>query len=124
MKVKSYRELVAWQKAMDLVVLVYEVTKSWPREEIYGLTRQVREAVVGVPTNIAEGQGRNSSNEFRHFLGIAYGSLAETETELLVGLRLRYSTADEIDKVLAASGEVGRLVRGLSNSLPLSKAQR
>jgi four helix bundle protein len=117
-KVRSYRDLVAWQKAMDLVVLVYEMTSRWPREELYGLTRQAREAVVSVPSNIAEGCGRNSPREFNHFLGIAYGSLMELETEMMVGGRLGYSPPEEVERVLTDSGEVGRLINGLKNSLP------
>jgi four helix bundle protein len=118
-KVRSYRDLVAWRKAMDLVVLVYQVTRKWSKEESYGLTRQVREAVVSVPSNIAEGQGRNSPREFFQFLGIAYGSLMEMETEILIGGRLDYSPAEEIEVVLLAAGEVGRLLNGLKNSLPI-----
>ena len=73
--VRNYQELIAWQKAMDLVVVAYEATKQFPREETYGLSSQLRRAAVSIPSNIAEGQGRRTTNEFLHFLSIAYGSL-------------------------------------------------
>ena len=77
MAVKSYRELIAWQKGMELVETVYRASVSFPREEIYGLTAQIRRSAVSIPSNIAEGQGRNSTREFRNFLSIAHGSLCE-----------------------------------------------
>ena len=77
MTVKNYQDLIGWQKAMDLVEVVYHLTKRFPSEELYGLTSQVRRAAVSVPSNIAEGQGRNSTNEFARFLSIAHGSLRE-----------------------------------------------
>ena len=80
MAVLNYRELMAWQKAMDLTDPVCQVTKGFPREEAYGLTSQLRRAAVFVPSNIAEGQGQRSGKEFVHFLGVAYGSLQEVET--------------------------------------------
>jgi four helix bundle protein len=116
-RVRSYRDLIAWQKAMDLVVSVYEVTSTWPKEELYGLTRQAREAVVGVLTNIAEGCGRNSPREFHHFLGISYGSLMELETEILVADRVGYQPPEDTQRILAATAEVGRLINGLKASL-------
>jgi four helix bundle protein len=122
MRIRSYRDLVAWQKAMDLVILVYEVTAKWPREELYGLTRQVRDAVVSVPANLAEGQGRGTTNQFLHFVGIAYGSLMETETELLVGQRLGYGDPEDYPRVFAASSEVGRVTNGLKNHLETERA--
>ena len=84
MAIKSYRDLIVWQKAMDLVEDVYKKTKGFPREELYGLTSQLRRAVVSVPSNNAEGQGRNSTKEFLHHLSIAYGSLCEVETQCLL----------------------------------------
>ncbi|WP_374687346.1 four helix bundle protein [Promineifilum sp.] len=80
MAVLSYRELIVWQKAMDLVLNVYEVTRAFPREEAFGLTSQLRCACISVPSNIAEGQGRHSVKEFVRFLEIAHGSLQEVET--------------------------------------------
>jgi four helix bundle protein len=115
--IRSYRDLVVWQKAMDLVVLIYSVTQNWPREELFGLTRQARNAVVSIPTNIAEGQGRGTDREFSRFLDIAYGSLMELETEVLIGERLGYQSKSITADVLAATAEVGRLINGLKNSL-------
>jgi four helix bundle protein len=117
MKVKKYSELIAWQKAMDLVESVYKATASFPREEIYGLTSQVRRAAVSVPSNIAEGQGRKSTMEFLHHLSIAYGSLTETETQLLIAGRLAYLEQKKVDHLIDQTNEVGRLLNGLSNSL-------
>ena len=115
--VKSYRELIAWQKAMDLVVQVYEMSRTFPREEVYGLTSQLRRAAVSIPSNIAEGQGRRSSKEFIRFLGIAYGSLQETETQIILATRLGYLEAVQEAQVLGQCAEVGKLINGLTNAL-------
>lgn len=88
MKVSHYQQLIVWQKAMDLVEKVYEATKTFPREEVYGITNQLRRAAVSVPSNIAEGQGRRTTADFLRHLGIAYGSLLEVETQLLIAVRL------------------------------------
>jgi len=117
MAVQSYRQLIAWQKAMELVRLVYELTDKFPREERFGLTIQIRKAVVSVPSNIAEGQGRNSTKEFINHLSIAYGSFMETETQNLIAEMRKYITSDESNSVLEKAAEVGRLVNGLTNSL-------
>ena len=81
MAVQSYRQLIAWQKAMDLVTLIYNVTQDWPKTEIYGLTNQIRRAAVSIPSNIAEGQGRAAMKEFAHHLSIARGSLLEVTSD-------------------------------------------
>ena len=80
--VQSYRDLVAWNKAMELVTEIYRVTKQFPKEELFGLMSQLRRAAVSIPSNIAEGKGRLSKGEFRQFLGNARGSLAEVETQI------------------------------------------
>ncbi len=118
MAIKSYRDLIVWQKAMDLVEDVYKKTKGFPREELYGLTSQLRRAVVSVPSNIAEGQGRNSTKEFLHHLSIAYGSLCEVETQCLIAHRLGYLESRDLDRLARQSSEVGRIINGLSNRLP------
>ena len=115
--VQHYRQLIAWQKAMELVRLVYEMTDDFPPEERFGLTLQIRKAVVSVASNIAEGQGRNSTKEFINHLSISYGSLMETETQTLVAEMRSYSTAEKRGRVMEKAAEVGRLVNGLSNSL-------
>ncbi|HEX7087864.1 MAG TPA: four helix bundle protein [Vicinamibacterales bacterium] len=117
MPIRNYRDLLAWQSAMDPTVAVYETTGNWPRPEEYGLTRQVRQAAVSVPCNIAEGQGRRSDPEFRHFLSIAHGSLREVETCVLLGERLKYLGARDAARLLDHCAEVGRLINGLASSL-------
>ena len=113
----NYRDLVAWQKAIDLVEMVYSATKTWPREELYGLTSQIRRAAVSIPSNIAEGQGRASTKEFANHLSIAYGSLREVETQALIAERLGYLPSEKVKLLLDRTAEVGRLLNGLSNSL-------
>jgi four helix bundle protein len=117
MKVKSYRDLIVWQKAMDLVVLLYKRSAGFPREEFYGLTRQLRESAVSIPSNIAEGQARGTTKEFLHFLWIANGSLAEAETQTLIAERLGYLESAATSEILERAAEVGRLINGLRNSL-------
>ena len=102
---------------MDLVELVYEATSTWPSDEKYGLTSQVRRAVVSVVSNIAEGQGRNSRGEFLQFLGHAKGSLLEVETQMLVAERLKYLSADKVAEVTKQIDRVSRLLNGLMQSL-------
>ena len=113
----NYRDLVAWQQAMDLVELIYQVTSTWPVDEKYGLTSQVRRAVVSVVSNIAEGQGRNSRGEFLQFLGHAKGSLLEVETQILVAERLKYLAAEKVKEVTNQIERVSRLLNGLMQSL-------
>jgi four helix bundle protein len=85
MSVQSYQQLIAWQKAMDFAVEIYRATDAFPKQELYGIVSQMRRASVSIPSNIAEGQGRRSTGEFRQFLGHAYGSLLETETQNSTG---------------------------------------
>jgi four helix bundle protein len=112
-----YTDLLAWQKAMDLVEQVYRLTKSFPKEELYALTVQLRRSALSVPSNIAEGHGRSGRREFAHHLSIALGSLAECETQLRVAQRLGYLHDVSMNEVLAASAETGRILVGLMNSL-------
>lgn len=109
MGVRNYSDLIVWQKAMDLVEAVYRV---FPKEEVYGLTAQLRRAAVSVPSNIAEGQGRRSTREFLHYLSIAHGSLRELETQLLIAARLGYCDAAEQENLTEITAEVGRLING------------
>ena len=115
--VRSYRDLNAWRKAMDLVELVYTATRNWPKEEMYGLTNQIRQAVVSVPSNIAEGQGRGPSKEFLHHLRIARGSLLEVETQALIAQRLGYLQADVAERILNSTDETSRLISGLARAV-------
>jgi four helix bundle protein len=115
--IRSYRDLVVWQKAMDLVERVYLVTRAFPREEVYGLTSQLRRSSVSIPSNIAEGQSRMTSGEFIQFLGIARGPLAEVETQLILAQRLDYLTMDSSKSLLDLGSDIGRLLNGLLRSL-------
>jgi four helix bundle protein len=117
MKLKTYRELIVWQKAMDLVEEVYKASMSFPKEEIYGLTSQLRRAAVSIPSNVAEGQSRRTTADFLRHLSIAYGSLLEVETQILIATRLNYLAPGNCYKVLEMAGEVGRLLNGLMSSL-------
>jgi four helix bundle protein len=110
---QSYRDLVAWQKAMDFVMDVYRTSKTFPREELYGLSTQLRRAAVGVPTNIAEGQARFAANEFHHFLGRARGSLVEVETQLMIAQNLAYFSPEHGKQLLDKSAELGKILNGL-----------
>ena len=117
MSLRSYRELLAWRKAMDLVNAVYAATRAWPGEELYALTSQIRRAAVSVPSNIAEGQGRSSTKEFLKHLSIAYGSLLEIETQIIIAKAQGYCSAEQAEMLLELAAEVGRLLNGLSNAL-------
>ena len=117
MAIQNYRQLIAWQKAMELVKSGYELTKGFPKEELYGLTGQVRRALFSIPSNIAEGQGRDSTKEFIHHLSIAYGSLMEVETQILIAESLGYLKSEQTNLILEKTSEVGRLINGLSRSL-------
>ena len=116
-QIKSHRDLIAWQKAMELVVCVYTLSKSFPKEEVYGLTSQLRRAAVSIPANIAEGQGRRSKTEFKQFLGHARGSLLEVDTHLELALRLEYIGLKDHAFVQEQLREVGRIINGLMRSL-------
>ena len=118
MKLKTYQDLLAWQRAMDLVEEVYRTSHDFPREELYGLTSQVRRAAISVPSNIAEGQGRRTTSDFLRHLSIAYGSLLEVETQILIGQRLKYTGAEKVEHLMKRAAEVGRLMNGLMSSLP------
>jgi four helix bundle protein len=115
--VKSYRDLKVWQKAMDIAEAVHVHTIEFPKQEIYGLTSQLRRAAVSVPSNIAEGHNRDSTKEFLRFLAIAQGSLAELETQLMLASRFQYLSSDILASLLAQADEVGKMLRGLQHSL-------
>ena len=114
---RSYRELLVWQKAKSLVVHTYKATAEFPRTETYGLVSQIRRAAVSVPSNIAEGQGRLTSGEFRHFLGQARGSLLEAETQLAIALDLGFVGQETYEELDRESYQVLGLLDRLLNSL-------
>ena len=117
MPVRNYTDLLACQKAMVFVEMVYKVTAGFPREEQYGLTSQLRRAAVSVPSNIAEGQGRHSDREFHRFLCIAHGSLREAETQILIAKRLGYIGEHAQSQLMELATEAGRLTNGLLSKL-------
>lgn len=117
MAAKNYRDLIAWQKGMDLVEQIYDITKTFPQDEMYGLTSQIRRAVVSIPSNIAEGEGRTSKKEFSNFLSIAYSSLREVETQVIISERLQYIDSTKAEELLMLCSEIGKIINGLRKSL-------
>lgn len=115
--IKDYKDLIVWQKAMDLVVEVYALAKLLPKEEIYALSSQIRRAAISIPSNIAEGQARNSTKEFIQFLAIAKGSKAELETQLLLCLRIGYLHEDQIATAMNTLAEIGKMINALQQKL-------
>jgi four helix bundle protein len=120
MVIRNYTDLTAWQKAMTLSVSVYRATASMPREELYGLTSQMRRSSVSIPSNIAEGQGRRTDGEFLNCLSVAYGSLRELETQVMLASRLEYLDENLQNELLAECAEVGRLLNGLMKTVGAS----
>jgi four helix bundle protein len=117
MNVKNYRDLIVWQKAMDLAVEIHPIALSFPKVEMFALTSQLNRCSTSVPSNIAEGHGRRSTGEYLHFLGIARGSLNELETQITLALRYDYIPELVHDQIIEHSGEVGRMLNGLMDSL-------
>ena len=117
MKLTSYKDLIVWQKAMNLAELIYKATKQFPREELYGLTSQIRRAAVSIPSNIAEGQARQSTAEFRNFLSIAQGSLAEVETQLMLAIRFEYLPAPQAAPMFQLREEISKMLTALRAKL-------
>jgi len=116
-EIRSFRDLIVWDRSMDLVKETYKATESFPKEEIFGLTSQVRRAAASIPSNIAEGHARLSRKEFQHYLGNARGSLAELQTQIILGKELGFLSEKEMDAFLNKAAEVGRLINGLLSSL-------
>lgn len=112
-KIKSYRDLIVWQKAKSVAVLVYKLTEDFPQTDLYGLTSQMRRAAVSIASNIAEGHGRGTKKEFHHFLHIAYGSGAELETQFEIALELGKLKQGEYEEALGMLDEVMRMLNVL-----------
>ena len=121
MKVLNYRELIVWQKAMELVTEIYQLVKLLPKEEIYALSSQMRRAAVSIPSNIAEGQQRKSTKEFANFLSISRGSVAELETQLFICINLNYLTEAQIEKALGLCQEEGKMLNSLIDKVSNEK---
>ena len=115
-EIRDFTDLIVWQKAIAVGKLVYELTSRFPREERFGLTLQVRKAVLSVSSNIAEGHARQR-REFGYFLGVARGSMAEVESQLLFAVAVGYLTAAEVAPVRDAAGEIHRMIASLTSKL-------
>jgi four helix bundle protein len=116
-RVNGYRDLLVWQRAMDLVVEVYRLAETFPRDERYGLVQQVKRAGVSIASNIAEGHGRDHLGDYLRQLSVANGSLMELETQFLIALRMGYLSNEDGDQVLGHASEVGRMLSGLVRAL-------
>ncbi|CDX12494.1 S23 ribosomal protein [Mesorhizobium sp. ORS 3324] len=112
-KINSYKDLIVWQHAMDLAVATYSLTKAWPKEELYGLTSQIRRSATSIPANIAEGYGRDNRGSYQQFLRVAQGSLKEFETHLQIAERVGLATQDQAYQMLQATEAIGKMLRQL-----------
>jgi four helix bundle protein len=117
MGIQTFRDLMVWRKSMELVTRVYQATKTFPKEEIYGLTSQVRRSAVSVPSNIAEGYGRFSRAEYLRFLQIANGSLCEMQTQLEISVNLGYLSKEGFSDIYEQSREIERMLSSLTKKL-------
>ena len=115
--VTSHRDLVVWQKSMDLAVLVYRLSQKFPSSEAYRLVSQMTRSAVSVPANIAEGHARSSRKDYSHFLSVAKGSLMETETYLMLSVRLRYITEDDAGSALSIITELSKMITAIRSKL-------
>ena len=116
-KSRSYRDLDVWKLSIGLVKEIYQITNKFPASENFGLTHQIRKAAVSIPANVAEGQGRNSSKEFRQFLAISLGSVAELETHLIIAKEIEYINSEELDPLLSLLDRIRKMIKGLSGSI-------
>ena len=121
MKVRDCTELIAWQKAMVFVTDVYKASENFPQRELYGLSSQLRRAAVSIPSNIAEGQGRENRGDYIQFLRVAQGSLKELETHLILSHRVKLTTVEDVEPLLAQCEAVGKMLRALIRSLQSSR---
>ena len=117
MKVQHYRQLEVWQLAMDLAERCYQATQGFPKEELFGLTSQIRRSAVSIPANIAEGQGREHTKEFLNHLSMARGSLLELETHLMLSQRIGLLQQPELDSLLTMTDRLSRMLSGLRKAL-------
>ena len=115
--IKSHRELIVWQKAMDMAVGIYHLSAEFPRPEMYGLTSQIRRAAASVPANIAEGNARGTAKDYSHFLTIAKGSLVETETYILLAIKLEYVSEASAGPIMSLITEIGKMLTAMRNKL-------
>lgn len=113
----TYKELIVWQKAVDLVTIIYSLSKNSPKEELYGLTNQIRRAAVSIPSNIAEGFGRNSKNDSKRFLQISNGSVFELQTQLEIAKRLRFISENDFNMIFSLTREIEAMLSSLIRKL-------
>lgn len=118
----SYKDLIVWQKSIDLVAELYEITKKFPREEVYGITSQMKRSAVSIPSNIAEGRNRGTKKDYLQFLRIAYGSGAELETQIIISKRLSETKNFDYKKVDSLLDEVMRMLNVMIRKLNPSKS--
>ncbi|PAX45836.1 four helix bundle protein [Brunnivagina elsteri] len=118
--IRSYRDLQVWQKGMDIAELCYVITKSFPKDETYGMISQIRRASVSIPANIAEGYGRDSQGEYVHFLKISQGSLKELETHIILSMRVNLITSESANPILEECDSLGKMLRSLIRSIQAS----
>lgn len=116
-KINSYKDLIVWQKSILLSITIYRLSKKFPKEEIYGLTSQIRRASVSIPSNIAEGRNRNTKKDFVQFLKISLGSVAELETQTEIAHKLNYINSQELSTVVSLSNEITRMLHSLCKKL-------
>jgi len=112
-KIRSFKDLKVWQKGVDLVEMIYKVTRTFPKEEIYGLSAQLRRAAVSIPSNIAEGFGRYHNKEYKQFLHVALGSCAEITTQIIIAERLQFIEKSVSERVLSQADEISRMLMSL-----------
>lgn len=112
-EVKSYRDLIVWQKSMQMVTDVYKTTKIFPSDELYGLTSQLRRCAVSIPSNIAEGYGRNSTGDYKRFLQIAAGSVFELQTQMEIAFNLKYISKEIFDSIFNLAKEIELMLLAL-----------
>ena len=117
MQLKNYKELIVWQKAYQLCLEIYKITKRFPKSEVFGLSYDLKRTVISIPSNIAEGYGRQTTKEYIRFLYIAYGSYCELETKILLTGDLDYISKEEKQRLLSLGQEVERMLKALINSL-------
>jgi four helix bundle protein len=122
--VNGYRDLLVWERAMGLVGETYRLTATFPREERYGLVQQLRRAAVSIPSNIAEGHGREHLGDYLYHLSIANGSLMEVETQVLIAGRMTYLRKEDEVRLLSQAGEVSKMLSGLTRALKKRKLSR
>ena len=116
-KVRTHRDLDVWKKSIDLVTLIYKYTAEYPKDEVYGLTSQIRRCAVSIPSNIAEGSARTTKKDFSHFLAIALGSVAELETQLIISRNLNYLSEAVLDELISELISIRRMTLGLRKSI-------